>query len=107
MEERVILYLEAWMASLRPQELMDFFVFWMASNAFLPDQVLNAAFNSTQGFARRPSPSTCSDTLSQSRMYFSQEGIVIPYYMEKGNVTCCTTLCSAQVPLLCYLSLLL
>ena len=61
------------MASLRPQELMDFFVFWMASNAFLPDQVLNAAFNSTQGFARRPSPSTCSDTLSPSRMYFSQE----------------------------------
>ena len=73
MEERIIVFLDTWMASLNPHQLMEFLVFWTASDAMLPDQVLKIEFNSMQGFARRPTSSTCSDTLSLSRNYFSQE----------------------------------
>ncbi|XP_063954743.1 uncharacterized protein LOC135153898 [Lytechinus pictus] len=73
MEERVVIFLKTWMASLRPDQFRDFFIFWTASDAILPNQVLRVDFNSTDGLGRRPAATTCSDTLSLSRLYFSQE----------------------------------
>ena len=64
MKERVSVYLGAWIATLLPKELMRFLVYWTASNVCLPDQSLRFGFNSSQGLARRPTVTTCTDTLT-------------------------------------------
>lgn len=73
MEEKVVMFLEAWLASLGTLQLKDLLIFWTASNIILPGCSLNLEFNSNRGLTRRPTSMTCTNTLTLSRFYMNQQ----------------------------------
>ena len=89
LEERVIQFLEEWITSLTLKQLADLMVFWTASNVLVPNQKFIVEFNSLEGMARRPTASTCTDTLNLSRMYMHRQefvGDMNIVFMEESKI---------------------
>lgn len=72
-EERVKLYLEAFLWASTSTYLQKFLCFCTAVDVVLPPDVIKVEFDSTKGANRLPRAMTCSQTLTLSRCYVSQD----------------------------------
>ena len=70
-EERVVHFMETFLSSLSRKELEKVLIFWTASNVLHGS--LKLAFNSAEGACRCPHATTCTSTLTVSRLYLTDD----------------------------------